>query len=131
MNKNNPVLRDLSRKLRKEMTKEERRLWYDFLRSYPIRFIRQHPISNYIVDFYCAKAHLAVELDGSQHYDEETLQKDRLRSEDLRALGIEVIRIPNTAVFRCFEGVCDWIDLCVHARLEKKPLPTIMIDGIT
>ena len=131
MQKNNPALRDLSRKLRKEMTKEERHLWYDFLRQYPVRFIRQHPISDYIVDFYCAKAHLVVELDGTQHYDSGSAVYDARRTEQLRALGIEVIRFPNNAVNRQFESVCEQIDLCVQARLEGKPLPITVIDGIT
>ena len=131
MQKNNPALRDLSRKLRKNMTKEERRLWYEYLRYYPLRFVRQHPLSNYIADFYCAKARLVVELDGSQHYDEEAVKADEKRSEDLRALGIEVVRFPNNAVNRQFAGVCDWIDLCVKARLENKTLPPLVIDGIS
>ncbi len=131
MQKNNPALRDLSRQLRKGMTKEERHLWYDFLRGYPVRFIRQHPISDYIVDFYCAKAHLAVELDGSQHYASESVEKDNRRTEDLRILGIEVIRFPNNAVNQCFDAVCCQIDLCVQAQLAGKPLPDVTIDGIT
>ena len=131
MQKNNPALRDLSRTLRKEMTKEERHLWYDYLRHYPVRFIRQHLVSNYIVDFYCAKARLAVELDGTQHYDSESAKNDARRTEQLRTLGIKVIRFPNNAVNRQFESVCDQIDLCVQARLEGKPLPMTTIDGIT
>ena len=130
MQKNNPALRDLSRKLRKEMTREERHLWYDFLRYYPVRFVRQHPISNYIVDFYCAKAHLAVELDGSQHYEPETIKNDNRRTIDLRSLGIEVIRFPNNAVNKQFEGVCNQIDLCVQARLKGKPLPKLEFEYI-
>ena len=131
MQKNNPALRNLSRQLRKEMTKEERRLWYDFLRGYPVRFIRQHPISNYIVDFYCAKAHLVVELDGSQHFSPENMQEDAKRTEALRFLGIEVIRFPNNAVNQCFDAVCSQIDLCVQARLAGEPLPGFTLDGIT
>ena len=131
MQKNNPALRDLARELRREMTKEERHLWYDFLREYPVRFIRQHPISNYIVDFYCAKAHLAVELDGSQHYLPETSAEDDKRTAELQALGIEVIRFPNNAVSRQFEGVCEQIDQCVQARIAGKPLPEVIIDGVT
>ena len=128
MQKNNPALRDLSRNLRKDMTKEERHLWYDFLRAYPVRFIRQHPISNYIVDFYCAKAHLAVELDGSQHFSPGTIQEDAKRTEILRSLGIEVIRFPNNAVNQRFEAVCCQIDNCVQAQLAGKPLPSFVVD---
>ena len=130
MQKNNPALRDLARNLRKEMTKEERHLWYDFLRHYPVRFIRQHPLSDYIVDFYCAKAHLVVELDGSQHYEKAAALEDEQRTGQFQALGIEVIRFPNNAVNLQFESVCAQIDLCVRARLAGKPLPSIRIDSI-
>lgn len=67
LRKHNPALTERARTLRKQMTPEERHLWYDFLRSYPVRFLRQKVIGNAIVDFYCAKATLAIELDGSQH----------------------------------------------------------------
>ena len=127
----NASLRPLSQKLRRDMTKEERRLWYDFLRSQPVPFHRQKVIGNYIVDFYCAKAHLAIELDGSQHYEDKALERDAKRTADLRALGISVVRFPNNAVNRRFEGVCEWIDICVHAGLENKPMPTVVMEGIT
>ena len=74
--KHNKKLVPLARQLRKEMTKEERHLWYDYLRSYPVRFLRQRVIGKYIVDFYCAEAKLIVELDGSQHYESENIEKD-------------------------------------------------------
>ena len=106
-----------ARSLRKDMTKEERRLWYEFLRAYPVRFMRQRPIDNYIVDFYCAKAKLAVELDGGQHYEPETQEYDAQRDETLSAYGITVLRIPNTEVARNFAGVCEQIDLEVRRRV--------------
>ena len=108
----------LSRNLRKNMTKEERRLWYEFLRDYPVRFMRQRPIDRYIVDFYCAKALLAIELDGSRHYDEDGLKKDALRNADLAGLGIKVLHIPNFEVNRNFAGVCEFIDIEVNKRLK-------------
>ena len=73
-NKNNPNLTNLSQNLRKNMTKEEKHLWYDFLKNLPITVNRQKVIGNYIVDFYCAKANIAIELDGSQHYFEQGLK---------------------------------------------------------
>ena len=80
--KHNPKLTKNSKILRKNMTKEERHLWYDFLRDYPVRFLRQKVIDNYIVDFYCSKARLIIELDGSQHYESQIiLVKDRIRTE--------------------------------------------------
>ena len=81
--KHNPNLTGNARSLRKEMTKEENRLWYDFLKEYPVRFLRQKVIDNYIVDFYCHKYSLIIELDGSQHYEEEGLKKDAIRTEKL------------------------------------------------
>jgi len=77
------------------MTKEERHLWYDYLRNHPARFTRQKILGNYIADFYSAKAQLVIELDGSQHYEEDGLIYDRIRSEYLEEYGLKVIRIPN------------------------------------
>ena len=73
----------LAKELRKNMTKEERHLWYDFLKNYPVRFLRQKIIGNYIVDFYCSKANLVIELDGSQHYEESGIVSDLKRTEFL------------------------------------------------
>ena len=92
------------------MTKEERHLWYDFLKNYPVRFLRQKVIDNYIVDFYCHSARLIIELDGSQHYEEKGLLKDAIRTERLEKRDLTVIRIPNNEVDRNFEGVCTYID---------------------
>ena len=82
-----------ARMLRKEMTRQERHLWYDFLSAYPVRFQRQKTISRYIVDFYCHKAKLAVELDGSQHYPQDSIAYDQRRSAALNAQGIRVLRL--------------------------------------
>lgn len=78
--KHNTKLTDSAKTLRKNMTKEERHLWYDFLRSYPVRFLRQKVIDNYIADFYCHEARLIIELDGSQHYEDKGLLKDKIRT---------------------------------------------------
>ena len=99
--------------LRKNMTKEERHLWYDFLKNYPVRFLRQKVIDNYIVDFYCHSARLIIELDGSQHYEEKGLLKDRIRTERIEKRNLTVMRIPNNEVIRNFEGVCQYIDNAV------------------
>ena len=95
------------------MTKEERHLWYDFLRSYPVRFLRQKVIDDYIVDFYCHQARLIVELDGSQHYEEKGLIKDKIRTEKIESRNLTVIRIPNNEVNNNFRGVCECIDWVV------------------
>ena len=84
-----------ARELRKSMTREERILWYDFLRTYPVRFKRQHPIGIYIADFYCAEAKLVVEVDGSQHNTEEGLLHDEKRTEFFKQFGIRVLRFKN------------------------------------
>ena len=114
--KHNKDLVPFAKELRKNMTKEERHLWYDFLREYPIRFIRQKTIGNYIVDFYCTKANLVVELDGSQHFEPEDMAKDAIRTHFLEEYGITVVRIPNNAIWQNFEGVCEYIDLQVRKR---------------
>lgn len=92
--KHNKQLVPLAKQLRKEMTKEERHLWYDFLRNYPIRFSRQKVLGRYIADFYSAKAKLVIELDGSQHYESEAMEKDAERTEFLEKYGLKIIRSP-------------------------------------
>ena len=102
-----------ARMLRKNMTAEERHLWYDFLRNYPVRFVRQKILGRYIVDFYCARAKLVIELDGSQHYEETGIAQDAERTAYLEQYGVRVVRIPNNAVSSNFRGVCEYIDeLC-------------------
>ena len=101
------------------MTKEERHLWYDFLRSYPVRFLRQKVIDDYIVDFYCHQARLIVELDGSQHYEEKGLLKDKIRTEKIESRNLTVIRIPNNEVNNNFTGVCEYIDWRVKESLHR------------
>ena len=108
--KHNSELTDFAKKLRKNMTKEERKLWYEFLRGYDIRFLRQKVIDNYIVDFYCHEARLIIELDGSQHYEEQVMLKDRIRTEHLEKRDLTVLRIQNTDVNKNFTGVCEYID---------------------
>ena len=103
----------LAKTLRKNMTPWERKLWYGFLRDYPIRFQRQKAIGNYIVDFYCAKAGLVIELDGGGHYTAEQTEKDNIRTEDLENMKLTVIRICNLDIDRNFRGVYEHINLTV------------------
>ena len=117
--KHNTKLTENAKSLRKSMTKEERHLWYDFLRTYPIRFLRQKVIDNYIVDFYCHEARLIIELDGSQHYEEKGLLKDKIRTEKIESRNLTVIRIPNNEVNKNFRGVCEYIDLFVKESLHR------------
>ena len=115
----NKSLVNVGRMLRKNMTKEERHLWYDFLRGYSVRFIRQKIIGNYIVDFYCAKANLVIELDGSQHYQEVNMNKDIERAKFLESQGLKVIRISNNEINNNFRGVCEYIDIEVCKSLSQ------------
>ena len=124
--KHNPKLTTNARALRKNMTKEERHLWYDFLKDYPVRFLRQKVIDCYIADFYCNKAHIVIELDGSQHYEADSLLRDTIRTQKLEARNLTVLRIPNNAVSENFRGVCEFIDtfvrntLCAHETTSQK-----------
>lgn len=121
--KHNKKLVPFAKSLRKNMTKEERRLWYDFLRNYKFRFIRQKIIGKYIVDFYCAKAKIAIELDGSEHYIGSGVEKDKVRTSYLEKFGLEVIRIPNNYVNGNFFGVCEYIDKIVNERIQEGEIP--------
>ena len=102
--------------LRKNMTKEERKLWYEYLRDYPQQFRRQVAFGQYILDFYCAAAKLVVELDGSQHYELEGQQSDIRRSAYLNSIGIHVLHFSNADVMQNLSGVCQAIDMAVKER---------------
>ena len=104
----------LAKALRKNMTPWERKLWYEYLRTYPVRFQRQKAIGDYIADFYCAKAQLVIELDGGGHYTAEQTEKDALRTKTLEAMNLTVLRISNSEIDCNFGGVCDAIDLTVQ-----------------
>ena len=117
--KHNKDIVPLAKMLRKSMTKEEKHLWYDFLRTYPVRFSRQKVLGKYIADFYSAEARLVIELDGSGHYTEKGKQYDAERTAFLEEYGLKVIRIPNTEIHRNFQGVCAYIDLLVEQSLSQ------------
>ena len=117
--KHNKQLVPFAKQLRKEMTKEERHLWYDFLRTYPVRFSRQKVLGKYIADFYSAEAKLVIELDGSQHYEDGNMEKDTERAAFLEGYGLTVIRIPNNEISRNFQGVCEYIDAAVKQSLSQ------------
>ena len=117
--KHNKNLVSNARELRKNMTKEEKHLWYDFLRTYPIRFLKQKVLGKYIADFYCAEAKLVVELDGSEHYTPESKIYDANRTEFLEQYDILVVRILNIDVNYNFYGVCEYIDKIVKERVTN------------
>lgn len=101
----------LAANLRTNMTKEEKKLWYQFLKKLSVTFYRQKPFGNYIVDFYCASKQLVIELDGTQHFEEKGKQYDEVRDEYLKSLGLTVLRIANCDVNQRFDAVCQYIML--------------------
>lgn len=109
--------------LRLNQTRQEKHLWYDFLSKYPLRFQRQRPIDNFIVDFYCAKAHLVVELDGGQHNTPDPNSYDDRRTKILQDLGLEVLRFWNMDIDNHFSGVCEAIDRKVKERTSISASP--------
>ncbi|MBR6556712.1 MAG: endonuclease domain-containing protein [Clostridia bacterium] len=109
----------LAKVLRKNMTPWERKLWYNFLRNDPVRFQRQKAIGNSITDFYCAKARLVIELDGSGHYTPEQARKDEQRTNELKAMNLAVVRICNLDIDRNFCGVCEYVDRLVQNSLPQ------------
>ena len=104
---NNPHLTAFSKSLRKHMTKEERKLWYEFLKGPPVNVNRQKVLGNYIVDFYCASAKLVIELDGSQHREPSNMEQDEERDQYLSSLGLTVLRYTNLEISQNFRGVCE------------------------
>ena len=114
----NRKLTSRAQELRKNMTREERKLWYEYLNNYPYRFRRQVTVSRFILDFYCAAARLAVELDGSQHYEESGRSYDAERDAYLDGIGVLVLRFSNTDVMKNFSGVCQAIDQTVKCRIQ-------------
>ena len=108
-----------ARRLRREMTPQERRLWYGFLRRYPVKIYKQRINGRYIVDFYCASAKLVIEVDGSQHFEKTGQTKDQKRDRDLDALGLQVLRFSNRDVNLEFYAVCDLIDRTIRQRVPN------------
>ena len=106
-----------ARRLRREMTPHERKLWYLFLRKYPVKIYKQRIIGRFIVDFYCASAKLVIEVDGSQHYEPQGIAYDEERSAFLSALDLAVLRVSNRDIDRDFRGVCEQIDNAIQNRL--------------
>ena len=109
-----------AKSLRKNMTPQERHLWYDFLKNYPVRFQRQKAIGNFIADFYCHKANLIVEVDGSQHFTKKGCAYDLQRTEQLEEYAVAVIRFSDYDVNTNFYGVCSEIDRVVKERVNAE-----------
>ena len=111
--------KEAARILRREMTPQERKLWYRFLKGFPLIVHRQRPIDRFIVDFYCPKARLVIELDGSQHYTVDGQEYDQLRTEVLEQYQLEVIRFSNHQIDQQFQSVCREIERVVSSRLKE------------
>lgn len=109
-------IKNNAKELRAEMTKQEKHLWYDFLSNHPLHWYRQRPVGSYILDFYCPKLRLAIELDGSQHYSDEGLKYDEARTKALKEQDIEVVRILNKDIDNNFINVCEYIDEIIKSN---------------
>ena len=119
--KNNKLLEN-ARRLRREMTRHEKHLWYDFLQHYPIKIYKQRIIDNFIVDFYCHKAKLIIEFDVNQHYTEEGLAYDEERTQVLNKYDLRVIRFSNLDIDKNFNGACMMIDKIIKERMKNDKL---------
>ncbi|WP_254566422.1 endonuclease domain-containing protein [Oscillatoria sp. HE19RPO] len=102
----NPSLVERAKEMRKNPTPAERKLWQEYLRKFPFKVWRQKPIDNFIVDFYCAKLKLAIEVDGDTHFTEDGMIYDEKRTQILEGYGLQVVRFTNDEVMNCFDGVC-------------------------
>ena len=109
-----------AKELRKEMTEYEKKLWFTFLRTYPVRFQRQKSIGNYIADFYCAKAKLVIELDGSGHYEKAQQKYDQERTRYFESIGLKELRFTNLEIARNYKGVCELIHITVEKQRGKE-----------
>ena len=100
----------LAKNLRKNATKQEKHLWYDFLKDYAIKFQRQKTIGEYIVDFYCPSLKVAIEIDGRQHYSKQGFEYDKFRTEEINKQGVRIIRITNEQIDKDFTCICEYLD---------------------
>ena len=116
----NKNLIPFAKSLRKNATPQENHLWYDFLHSYRPRFQRQKTIGQFIADFYCEKAKLVIELDGSQHFTPEGITHDEARTAAIETCGVTVLRFTNHEIDSAFKAVCTKIEAVVHKRLDHQ-----------
>ena len=115
--KKNHKLLNVAKILRRNMTRQEKHLWYDFLQHYPIKIYKQRIIDDFIADFYCHQARLVIEIDGSQHYTEQGQARDKARTEILEKYGLHVLRFANKDIDEKFNGVCYMIDKTIMERI--------------
>ncbi|NES21218.1 MAG: endonuclease domain-containing protein [Symploca sp. SIO3E6] len=113
----NPLLVERAKQMRKNPTPAERKLWQEYLRQFPLKVWRQKPIDNFIVDFYCAKLKLVIEVDGDTHFTAEGMSYDEHRTQTLEGYGLQVVRFTNDEIINCFDGVCD----CISGFIPLSP----------
>ncbi len=110
----NRELGDRARELRKNMTAAEKKLWFDYLKTFKFRVLRQRPIDHFIVDFYCATLKLVIEIDGDSHFTENGIVYDKQRTLILESYGLRILQFTNQEVFNNFTAVCqrihDWTE---------------------
>ena len=114
----NKDINNIAKTLRKQMTRQERHLWYDFLRNYGVKVYRQRTIDYYVADFYCPAAKLVVELDGGEHYTEKKMLDDEYRTAIINQYSIHVVRIPNNEIDNNFYNVCTYLDSVIKERIK-------------
>ena len=108
-----------ARSMRTNMPEPERIMWYQCLSQLPYRFRRQRPFGSYIVDFYCAKLKLVIELDGESHTSPEAIIYDKQRTEFLTSLGLKVLRFHNHEIMQNIEGVFERLQAEIKIPLMK------------
>ena len=106
----NPDLKERAKELRKNITKAEKKIWFDFLKKSDFRFLKQRPIDNFIVDFYCRELNLIIEIDWDSHYENWALEYDSERTNFLEWYGLKVVRFTNLEIYNNFESVCERLD---------------------
>lgn len=121
MIRRNKKLTNIAKSMRKEMTPHERKLWFLFLRNYPIKIYKQRIIDSYVVDFYCDRAKLVIEVDGSQHFEPDEHKNDCIRTENLSKYGLLVLRYSNREIDRQFREVCEQIHRVIMERVGFDP----------
>ena len=114
-----PRMRERVQELRHKMKKKKKKLWYSFLRTYPVKMYKQRPIRTFVADFYCPLARLVIELDGSQHYTEQGEEYDEQRTAILEQYGVQVLRFTNLDVDRHLDAVCAQIDSTIERRVAE------------
>ena len=114
-----PLLTVRAREMRKNMTPEERHLWYDFLKTCRNHVKRQYVLGSYILDFYCVESNLVIEVDGRQHYDEKNRDYDARRTAYIEQFGLQVVRILNRDIHKNFSSVCQMLEKMMEEREEK------------